>query len=174
MRERRRERGEDDEECKQKRVRFLNDQQVESGDDEEDADSDEFVYDSEEEAEEEKQYQQRQEEKAAAEAAREQMIKTAGMEETPIGYDIEAEVKKVKKYKAAAGVKFVEYDELGIPKNDGFDHYKYISTDTSIPDTVLNATPDQMERALHPTGERFDYDKQRDEMNEEGKQLFND
>lgn len=70
------------------------------------------------------------------------MISTVGKEEETVGYDIEAEVQKVKKYKAAAGVKFVEYDALGIPTNDGFDHYKYISTDTNTPDTVLDATPE--------------------------------
>ena len=75
----------------------------------------------------------------------------------------------MKKYKVAEGVKFVEYDELGLPKNDGFDYYKYITTDTNTLDTVMDATPDQMERALRPKGTRYDADKEQDEMNDEGK-----
>ena len=59
-----------------------------------------------------------------------------------LGYDINSEIKKVTKYKPASGVKFVEYDELGLPKNDGFDHYKYISTDKNTLDTVLDASPE--------------------------------
>lgn len=78
-------------------------------------------------------------------------------------------MKKATKYKAADGVKFVEYDELGLPKNDGFDYYKYITTDTNTLDTVIDATPEQMERALRPTGTRFDCDKEKHELNDEGK-----
>jgi len=36
----------------------------------------------------------------------------------------------------------VEYDELGLPTNDGFDYYKYITTDTNELDTVIEASPD--------------------------------
>ncbi len=35
---------------------------------------------------------------------------------TDEGYDVNVEVKKVQRYKAAAGVKFVEYDEYGLSK----------------------------------------------------------
>lgn len=97
------------------------------------------------------------------------MISKIGQEEKPLGYDINEEVKKVAKYKPAAGVKFVEYDALGIPINDGFDHYKYISTDTNTLDTVIDATPEQMEKAFRPTGIRYDCDKENHEMNAEGK-----
>ena len=66
MRERKlaREENDDDEDVKQKRTRYINDEQVEdeSGDDEgvDALDSEEMVYDSEEEALEEKEYQERQ------------------------------------------------------------------------------------------------------------------
>ena len=86
-------------------------------------------------------------------------------------YDINVEVKKVKNFRPAPGVSFVEYDELGLPKNDGFDYYKYITTDTETLDHVIDASPDQMERALRPSGIRYDIDKEREDMNEEGKFL---
>ena len=69
------------------------------------------------------------------------------------------------------GVKFKEFDELGLPKDDGFDYYQYITTDTNELDNVIEASPEQMELAFHPKGERFDRDKEEDEMNEEGTSL---
>ena len=66
----------------------------------------------------------------------------------------------------------MEYDALGLPKHDGFDYYKYITTDTGTLDTVIDATPDQMEKAYRPKGERFDIDKEHDKMNEEGKSHY--
>ena len=54
-----------------------------------------------------------------------------------------------------------------MPKNDGFDYYKYITTASDTLDTVLDASPEQMLRAMNPTGERFDIDKEHEEMNEE-------
>ena len=86
-------------------------------------------------------------------------------------YDIEAEVKKVQKFKPAEGVKFKQFDALGLPTDDGFDYYKYITTDTNQLDTVIEASPDQMEAVYHPKGERFDRDKEENEMNDEGKEL---
>ena len=86
-------------------------------------------------------------------------------------YDIEAEVKKVQKFKPIEGVKFKQFDALGLPLDDGFDYYQYITTDTNPLDTVLEASPAQMEAVYHPKGERFDRDKEDDEMNEEGKWL---
>ena len=87
-------------------------------------------------------------------------------------YDIEAEVKKVQKFKPAEGVKFKQFDALGLPTDDGFDYYKYITTDTNQLDTVLEASPDQMEAVYHPKGERFDRDKEENEMNDEGKAFW--
>ena len=84
-------------------------------------------------------------------------------------YDIAAEVKKSQKYKAVDGVKFVEYDELGLPKNDGFNYREMITTDENELDTVIEAPPDAMETILRPKGFRNDQDKAIDEMNEEGK-----
>ena len=57
-------------------------------------------------------------------------------------YDINEEVKKIQKLKPIDGVKFIEYDELGLPKNDGFDYYKYITTDTGTLDNVIEASPE--------------------------------
>ena len=68
-------------------------------------------------------------------------------------------------------MRFKEYDELGLPKNDGFDYYKYITTEQDTLDNVIEASPDQMQLAMHPTGERYDIDKEENEMNAEGKQI---
>ena len=57
-------------------------------------------------------------------------------------YDIAKEIKKVQSYKPTEGVKFKEYDELGLPKNDGFDYKKFIVTDSSPTDTVIEADPE--------------------------------
>ena len=75
----------------------------------------------------------------------------------------------MQKYRPAEGVKFAQYDELGLPKDDGFDYSQYITTDSKPLDTVIDASPEQMEFALHPKGEHFDIDKKEVDMNEEGK-----
>jgi hypothetical protein len=84
-------------------------------------------------------------------------------------YDIATEVKKVQRFKPTEGVKFVEFDELGLPKNDGFDYHKYITTDTNTLDNVIDAAPELMELAIRPRGVHIDMDKALNEMNEEGK-----
>ena len=84
-------------------------------------------------------------------------------------YDVAAEVKQSQKYKAVDGVKFVEYDELGLPKNDGFNYREFITTDENELDTVIQAPPEVMEQAMRPKGFRNDQDKAIDEMNDEGK-----
>ena len=85
---------------------------------------------------------------------------------------INKEIKKVQRFKPAEGVKFKEFDELGLPKGDGFDYYKYITTDTNTLDTVIEAAPYLMEAALRPTGTAYDADKEEHEMNDEGKQKY--
>lgn len=45
---------------------------------------------------------------------------------------------------------------------------KFISTDNGTDAVVIEAPPDILERALRPTGERHDLDKEVEEMNEEG------
>ncbi len=124
----------------------MNDEQIEDDSAEEEGDgldSEEMVYDSEEEAYEEKKYQERMA-KQNAEAAEPKLIDTkddkAVGEETL--YDINEEVKKIQKLKPIDGVKFIEYDELGLPKDDGFDYYKYITTDTGTLDNVIEASPE--------------------------------
>ena len=123
-----------------------------------------MLYDSEEEAFEEQQYQEKKMKEAKKTKVNTEEIKAA---ETI--YEIATEVKKVQRYKAVDGVRFVEYDELGLPKNDGFDYHKYITTDTNTLDTVIDAAPELMDLAMRPRGVHIDMDKQLDEMNDEGK-----
>lgn len=77
----------------------------------------------------------------------------------------------MQKYQAAPGVKFMKYDEHGLPDTKEADELrKHIKTDDAGPDAiVLEAPPEQMDRILRPTGVRMDYDKPVAEMNEEGK-----
>lgn len=50
------------------------------------------------------------------------------------------------KFKAAEGVKFTEYDEYGLPKNDGFDYKKYIvEDDRDDADMVIPAPPEMIQ-----------------------------
>lgn len=171
MRTKRKEReaAEGDEELGKKRVRFVNDEEELLDDDdldEEGSDSNEMQYDSEEEDYMQKQYEEKKEK-----IDNPQKINTADLvAKTPeTFYDIEAEVKKVQKFKPVEGVKFKQFDALGLPIDDGFDYYKYITTDTNTLDNVIEASPDLMEAALRPKGERYDRDKEDDEMNNEGK-----
>ena len=56
-----------------------------------------------------------------------------------------------------------------MPKGDGFDYHKYITTDTNTLDNVIDAAPHLMDLAMRPRGIRIDMDKQEHEMNVEGK-----
>jgi hypothetical protein len=73
--------------------------------------------------------------------------------------------------KAAPGVKFMEYDEYGLPNTEEAKELrKFISTEEAAADAIIiEAPPEQMEKALRPTGVRYDYDKPVDQMNAEGK-----
>ena len=122
-----------------------------------------MVYDSEEEAEEEKQFN---EEQRKFSMNGKQMGEIPQPEE---GYDANVEVKKVQKYKAAPGVKFVEFDEYGMNKKEGLG--KYISTDTGIPDVFIEAPAEMYERATRPKGVFRDYDKEEKELTTEGKSI---
>lgn len=56
---------------------------------------------------------------------------------------IRTETKENQKYKAAEGVKFVEYDEFGLVKDDNNAEYKeYIRTDTLAGADVILASPE--------------------------------
>lgn len=167
MREKKLAREGDDEDAAQKRVRFENDVEVDSADGEDyDAlDSEEMVYDSEEEDFAEKEYQ----EKKRKEEDAKKVINTEELKTPDDFYDVADEVKKVQKFKPADGVKFTQYDELGLPKGDGFDYHSYITTDSKPLDTVVDASPELMELAYRPKGVRFDIDKKKEEMNDEGK-----
>ena len=176
MREKRREReaAEGDEELAKKRVRFVNDEEEELGSEDlqdDGSDSDDILYDSEEEDYAQRKFEERKK-KIGNSATTDQIINPKEAKAPESFYDIEAEVKKVQKFKPAEGVKFKQFDALGLPVDDGFDYYKYITTDTNTFDTVIEASPDLMEAAMHPKGERFDRDKEDNEMNEEGKCLF--
>ena len=129
-----------------------------------------MCYDSEEENDEQRDYEARVAKKNInAIMAEEAAYKAKQKKET--FYDIEKEVKTQQKFKAAEGVKFKEFDALGLPTDDGFNYYEHICTDKDTLDTVIEASPAQMMLAMHPKGERFDRDKEDHELNEEGKQL---
>ena len=132
-------------------------------------DSDEIIYDSEEEDEAEREFEERKIKREKIAKAGKEMINTEGDTPAKEFYDIEKEVKKVQKFKPVEGVKFKQFDALGLPVDDGFDYYQYITTDTNTLDNVIDASPAQMEAVYHPKGERFDRDKEEDEMNDEGK-----
>lgn len=98
------------------------------------------MYDSEEEAHEEKEYEKRQEKKQKVAAQEGVCLETL---KAPLKVEDTAdELKKLQKYKPVAGVKFTEFDELGLPKNDGNDYYKYVTTATDTLDTVIEASPE--------------------------------
>lgn len=72
--------------------------------------------------------------------------------------------------KPAEGVKFTQYDEYGLPKNDGFDYQQFIVTDDIRPtDLFIPAPPEMVERMMVRTGYNRDVDKEFNEMTEEGK-----
>jgi len=77
------------------------------------------------------------------------------------------EVKKIQRFRPAPGVKFTEFDEYGMSKKEGLG--KFISTDNSIPDVFIEAPAEMVEKAMRPIGVFRDYDKQLDELNNEGK-----
>lgn len=55
-------------------------------------------------------------------------------------------VKKVQLLKPADGVKFAQYDEYGLPKDDGFDYKQFIVTDDLKPsDLYIEAPPEMVE-----------------------------
>ena len=163
---------------KKRRVRFVNDEEEvlnsEDDDDQNGTDSDEIIYDSEEEDEAEREFEERKLKREKIANAGKEMINTEGGDNAggkSRFYDIEKEVKKVQKFRPVEGVKFKQFDALGLPVDDGFDYYRYITTDTNTLDNVIDASPAQMEAVYHPKGERFDRDKEEDEMNDEGKKL---
>ena len=72
--------------------------------------------------------------------------------------------------KPAEGVKFAQYDEYGLPKDDGFDYKKFIATDEMRPtDLFIPAPAEMIERMAIRTGVNKDYDKDVSQMNQEGK-----
>jgi len=94
--------------------------------------------------------------------------KEAGtLKEPEEGYNPSVELKKNLKYKAAAGVKFVEFDQYGMNKAEGLG--KYISTDNHIPDLFIEAPPEMLAKALKPVGVFRDFDKEINDLGKEGK-----
>ncbi len=74
----------------------------------------------------------------------------------------------------AEGVKFARYDEYGLPKDDGFDYNQFIATDDLRPsDLFIPAPPEMVERMMIRTGHNKDYDKEFNQMNEEGNYYHN-
>lgn len=135
-----------------KKVRFAGDDDQEG--EELSDDSDEIVYDSEEEAEIEQ-------EEFLRKFQQQQAVKSESKEAKPdVGYDINKELASMQNFKAAAGVKFTRYDELGLPDTEEAKELrKHIKTDDAPDAIVIEAPPEQMEKILRPTGLRVDYDK---------------
>ena len=128
-------------------------------------DSDELVYDSEEEAEAEAAFRKEMRE-----------IKANGkivgeVQEFNPDYDVDKQTKLIQKYKAADGVSFVEYDEFGLQKKDGLG--QYITTDNSVADFTIDAPKEMVEKAYaRPVGVFRDYDKEKKDMDADGKLLM--
>jgi hypothetical protein len=143
-----------------KSVMFKDDQDTNS-EDEEFYDSDAVVYDSEEEAEEERLHK--------IESVKYIMNgKDAGfLKEPEEGYNPAVEVKKNLKFKAATGVKFVEFDEYGMNKAEGLG--QFISVDNYIPDYFIEAPPEMLAKAMKPEGVFRDFDKEIKDLDKEGK-----
>lgn len=151
MREKRKQRdaeaSDEDGEMAKKRVRFVNDEEEVLGSEDEyehGTDSDEIIYDSEEEDEAQRQFEERKKKKMDSKKERKRVMDDADDGKPSENfYDIEAEVKKNHmKFKPAEGVKFKQFDALGLPTDDGIDYYKYITTDTNTLDTVIDASPE--------------------------------
>ena len=62
----------------------------------------------------------------------------------PAFADIQSELKKSVKFRAAEGVKFTQYDEMGLPTEtkDGIKISDWVTKDTSEFETVLAAPAD--------------------------------
>lgn len=90
------------------------------------------------------------------------------------GYDANEAVKKVQLLKPAEGVKFAQYDEYGLPKDDGFNYKQFIVTDDMKPsDMYIEAPPEMVEQMYIRTGYNRDVDKDFNTMTEEGKHSLN-
>jgi hypothetical protein len=130
MKVKRQERGEE-----VKKVRF-------TGNNEDDGeelsdDSEEILYDSEEEA-------VIEQEAFLEKVAREKLAKKeeTKAEVVNIGYDINKELAQMTKFKAAPGVKFVQYDEYGLPDTEEAKELrKYIKTGDAPADAIVIEAP---------------------------------
>lgn len=70
-------------------------------------------------------------------------------------------------------MKFTQYDEYGLRKDDGFNYHQFIVTDEMRPtDMYIEAPPEMVERMMIRTGYNKDVDKEISQMNEEGKQIY--
>jgi hypothetical protein len=152
-----------------KSVKFKDDTKEGASEDEEDEDfneefydSEELLYDSEEEDEKDRLFMEEQRKHMMNEKPTEKIV-------TDEGYDVNVEVKKVQKYRAAAGVKFTEYDEFGLSKKEGLG--QFVSTDNGPDyDYLVEAPPEMLAKAYaKPRGVFRDYDKNVDELTVEGK-----
>ena len=88
-------------------------------------------------------------------------------------------MKEQKKYKAAEGVKFVQYDEYGVPlepdSETGFDYQKHIVTDDIKPSDMYIEDPPEMigkRHAVPEPGIRRDIDKDPSKMTPEEREVF--
>ena len=150
--------------AKKKKVNFHGDQILREDDKEEEdeddllEDSDEDYYDEEDDDEEEDD---------------EEETKQGDTKTVPFAmksaYDANEAVKKVQLLKPAEGVKFTQYDEYGLPKDDGFNYKQFIVTDDLRPsDLYIEAPPEMVEQMYIRTGYNRDVDKEFSKMTEEG------
>ena len=87
--------------------------------------------------------------------------------------------KQAKKLKPATGVKFVQYDEFGVPmepdQETGFDYQRHIVTDDSRPGDMFIEAPPEMVAKMHArpaAGIRRDIDKDPSKMTKEEREVF--
>ena len=127
-------------------------------------DSADLCYDSEEEAEAEAAFRKEMREIKAH-------GKTVGeVQEFNPDYDVDKQTKLIQKFKAADGVSFVEYDEFGLQKKDGLG--QFITTDNTVADFTIDAPKEMVEKAFaRPTGVFRDFDKEKKDMDDDGKSL---
>ena len=131
----------DEDALEKRKVRFAANEDDSGEEIEMESDSDELAYDSEEERFHEEEFQKKMKRKAIEEAEAKQVINT---KEMPAFADIQSELKKSVKFRAAEGVKFTQYDEMGLPTEtkDGIKISDWVTKDTSEFETVLAAPAD--------------------------------
>lgn len=103
---------------KKKKVTFDGDFAIKDADNDEEEDDDDLVDDSDEEDDDE---EYDEEDGSDYEEDKDDIIEEVKGQKIKVD-DANVEVKKIQKMKPAEGVKFTQYDEYGLPRDDGFDY----------------------------------------------------